>query len=154
VTIAAIERGRRRAPRLSTLGRIADALELDPSDRALSARVAQAASLAALEREEEQTTLESSEPDLVRHASAHPKPGGQGALPSPLTPLFGRYEDTDALAHTLASERLATLIGPGGVGKTVSPLLSPRRPLTSSRVGPTGWSSALSEIRSWYPRQF
>ncbi|HYD10538.1 MAG TPA: BTAD domain-containing putative transcriptional regulator, partial [Acidimicrobiales bacterium] len=39
-------------------------------------------------------------------------------LPEPLTPLVGRRDEVDELARLLTSERLVTLVGPGGVGKT------------------------------------
>ena len=118
-TIAAIERGRRSSPRLSTVSRLADGLGLDPSERARLATAAQAALRGGRARDEDAAGPEWVDGDLVPPATgSRPKPGGRGALPSPLTPLFGRYGDTDALAHTLASERLVTLVGPGGVGKT------------------------------------
>jgi predicted ATPase/DNA-binding CsgD family transcriptional regulator len=40
------------------------------------------------------------------------------ALPVPLTSLIGRDTETAELATLLASHRLVTLLGPGGVGKT------------------------------------
>ncbi len=39
-------------------------------------------------------------------------------LPQPLTELVGRGEEIDQLIGLLASERLVTLVGPGGIGKT------------------------------------
>jgi predicted ATPase len=39
-------------------------------------------------------------------------------LPVPITPLFGRYAQAAAVAQELVSERLVTLVGPGGVGKS------------------------------------
>ena len=39
-------------------------------------------------------------------------------LPTPLTSLLGRHDDLIALASVLAAQRLVTLTGAGGVGKT------------------------------------
>jgi predicted ATPase/transcriptional regulator with XRE-family HTH domain len=98
-TIAALEQGRRRTPRLSTLSELADALALDPVDRA----------------------------GLVRAAtgtgpSEAPDPGSDRAVrrppPAPFTPLVGRHVEVAAIAHELGSQRFVTLTGPGGVGKT------------------------------------
>jgi predicted ATPase/transcriptional regulator with XRE-family HTH domain len=104
-TIAAIEQGRRKAPRLSTVRLIAEALDLSTADRAILARSASAGS--------------------ARHGGWADRRAGsgetgrtRGRLPAPITPLFGRHAETDAVVHELASERLVTLVGPGGVGKT------------------------------------
>ena len=105
-TIAAIEQGRRNAPRLSTVRMIAEALGLPPADRAELARAA------------------SDGAAVVRPVDWAPPPAAGGsarpraALPAPITPLFGRHAEVDAVTHELAAERLVTLTGPGGVGKT------------------------------------
>src|SRR5262245_5464922 len=44
--------------------------------------------------------------------------GTDSALPTPLTSLVGRENETTELIELLATRRLITLIGPGGVGKT------------------------------------
>ena len=123
-TIAALEQARRTAPRLSTVRLIAGALELPPADVALLARAASGHGGAA-----------GRPPDAVaRGAAAHrgadgnrDADGNRGAvareasrprLPVPLTPLFGRHAETGAVTQVLATERLVTLVGPGGVGKT------------------------------------
>ena len=43
---------------------------------------------------------------------------GRGALPSPLTSLVGRDAACDELVELVAAQRVVTLVGPGGVGKT------------------------------------
>ena len=43
---------------------------------------------------------------------------GRGALPSPLTSLVGRDAVCEELVELVAAQRLVTLVGPGGVGKT------------------------------------
>ena len=44
--------------------------------------------------------------------------GSPAALPAPTTPLVGRGHELDTLARLLAANRLVTLTGPGGTGKT------------------------------------
>ncbi len=99
-TIAALEQGRRRAPRLSTVTEIADALGLGLGDRAALANAA--------------AGIEAPVPDLGRPATAPPR----RPLPASLTPLVGRHGEVDRIAEELRAERLITLVGPGGVGKT------------------------------------
>ncbi len=100
--VSDLERGVRRAPHLATLGMLADALELSPTDR--QALVAAA-----------------------RPPDAPPRPnqlGGSGPgsarLPHPLTSLIGREQELARLFSLLADDttRLVTLTGPGGAGKT------------------------------------
>ena len=50
-------------------------------------------------------------------ASAAPAPATN--LPASLTPLIGRDDDMSALDALLRAQRLVTLIGPGGVGKSL-----------------------------------
>ncbi|MFD6278099.1 BTAD domain-containing putative transcriptional regulator [Streptomyces sp. NPDC060209] len=55
------------------------------------------------------------------HTSGTPGAAGPGSysnLPVPLTPLVGRRQALAQLSRLLADERLVTLTGPGGVGKT------------------------------------
>jgi predicted ATPase/DNA-binding XRE family transcriptional regulator len=134
-TVAAIEQGRRKAPRLSTVRLIADALELPAADRELLARAATGRGAVA-------PPSGAAAPGPASAAEAVPpatdgRPAGQGGLadwgggppaggrvrkhgllPAPITPLFGRHAEADALTHELATDRLVTLTGPGGVGKT------------------------------------
>src|SRR5437764_799556 len=54
-------------------------------------------------------------PITTTHAS---RSEPRSALPSPLTPLIGRPVAVAELAQSLVVDRLVTLAGPGGVGKT------------------------------------
>lgn len=74
--------------------RLADETGLDPSP-----------SLADLERG-------------IAGGAVGPPPRRSEVLVRPTTRLFGREEQVGALHRLLASERLVTLVGPGGVGKT------------------------------------
>ncbi len=44
--------------------------------------------------------------------------GGAAQLPATLTPLVGRQEEVATLRRRMSEDRLVTLLGPGGVGKT------------------------------------
>jgi predicted ATPase/transcriptional regulator with XRE-family HTH domain len=100
-TVAAIEQGRRNAPRLSTVALIADALALSAEDRE---RLATAAD------------------DGPAHGSQHgPPPAAPGpvtGLPATRTSFVGRERQQSAILDALAASRVVSLIGPGGVGKT------------------------------------
>ncbi|MEU1971490.1 ATPase [Microbacterium sp. NPDC019599] len=48
------------------------------------------------------------------------------AVPAPLTPLVGRHRELATIGAQLSSERLVTLIGPGGAGKTTLALETAR----------------------------
>jgi predicted ATPase/DNA-binding XRE family transcriptional regulator len=105
-----LERGLSRAPRLSTLARLADALGLDPARRT--------------QLLEASGRLPRSEPTAAAAMPAQPplaRPRQADAnLPGYLTGLLGRHEDEFALAGMVEQDhiRLVTLLGPGGVGKT------------------------------------
>lgn len=61
------------------------------------------------------------EPAMPSRPAAHPGLGGYAGLKAPVapaTPLIGRAPQVAALHQVLAAERLVTLVGPGGVGKT------------------------------------
>src|SRR5260370_25525874 len=45
-------------------------------------------------------------------------PAGPTNLPMALTPLIGRGRELESLVEIMGRSRLATLTGPGGVGKT------------------------------------
>lgn len=103
-TIAALEQGKRRAPRLTTVSLICDALNLTPSQRAALAGAATGVAAA---------------PDRGDGAvKSADRAWRLKPLPVPFTPLVGRHAEVEHVVHELASERLVTLTGPGGVGKT------------------------------------
>jgi predicted ATPase/DNA-binding XRE family transcriptional regulator len=113
-TVAALEQGRRRAPRLSTVRLIASALEVT------------AAELGALAEAASRGAVTGAPPGGVpadQGGTPGRGAGGRwtrepGALPVPITPLFGRDADAAAVGRVLSAQRLVTLTGPGGVGKT------------------------------------
>ena len=41
-----------------------------------------------------------------------------GSLPTPLSSFVGREREVAEVRHLLAANRLVTLLGPGGIGKT------------------------------------
>src|SRR5690348_10998789 len=94
--ISDLERGLRRQPRLETVRRLADALRLDPSERAALLSAALASDLPS---------------DAPRHGLV------RGALPIPPTSLIGRQVEVARIRGLLADPevRLVTLTGPGGV---------------------------------------
>jgi predicted ATPase/transcriptional regulator with XRE-family HTH domain len=110
-TVAALEQGRRKAPRLSTVRMIADALELPAIELSALARAASTAGLAGRGPDGR-----AGAGDTV--VGGHAPIAEAGALPVPITPLFGRATEAAAVAQVLCAERLVTLVGPGGVGKT------------------------------------
>src|SRR5579863_5490059 len=94
-TIAALETGRRKAPRLSTVSDLAEALQLSAADRALLATAAGVAGAAG-----GAGAVAQREPAAVR-----PTPAAAGnALPAPITPLVGRLAEAGAVADELKSE--------------------------------------------------
>src|SRR5262245_23122786 len=107
--IAALERGDRTAPRASTIGLLADALNLDARMRD---RLIGAASPAS--------------PPTTAAATQPVEPAAPMApelrLPIPPVPLIGREAEVAQgcalLAPAVTAPRLVTLTGPGGVGKT------------------------------------
>ena len=109
-TVAAIEQGRRKAPRLSTVRLIAEALELSTADLELLARAA-----------------DDGGTDPVPGGPAGPDGDGLAAglvaglvagLPAARTSFIGRDREQAAVLTAVAGSRVVTLVGPGGVGKT------------------------------------
>jgi len=125
--IAALERGRRTAPRPDTVALLADALGLAPHECAAlvtaaaprDSTVAAAAAASVPVPELKATTSVPVEPHEAP-ASAPPPPP-LAALPSPPTALIGREREETSVMRLLrpnGGARLVTLTGPGGVGKT------------------------------------
>ncbi|MET9953765.1 BTAD domain-containing putative transcriptional regulator, partial [Streptomyces sp. NPDC006339] len=67
-------------------------------------------------------------------------PAARRALPAPLTSFLGRTAELRDLADTLATGRLVTLTGPGGVGKT-------RLALAAASAHPDTWLAELASVR-------
>jgi predicted ATPase/transcriptional regulator with XRE-family HTH domain len=103
-TVSDIERGLRSGIYRDTATRIADALQLEGSERTAFEQAARRA------------------PASVTHRSR--VEGGSrsamAAIPSPLTRLVGRTDELMAIVEALRSRtaRVLTLVGPGGIGKT------------------------------------
>ncbi|MBV9358203.1 MAG: helix-turn-helix domain-containing protein [Chloroflexi bacterium] len=101
--VAALERGSRRSPYPATLGALAEALGLSPEERS--------------------TFVSAARRPAAAQALADPSEQRRPRLRAPLTPLIGREADTAAarawLDPAASPTRLLSLVGPGGVGKTV-----------------------------------
>jgi len=111
-TIAAIEQGRRNAPRLSTVRLIAEALDLSPADRELLALAAdQATSLPRAGPAPPAVGIESPE-------GAGRQAGVVAGLPATRTSFVGRDNQLTAVLTALNGSSVVSLVGPGGVGKT------------------------------------
>jgi len=92
--VSDLERGRKQAPRQSTLHLLIEALHLEG---------AAAAALVA-------TAAPRRRPEI--------SPTKRDNLPIALTSFVGREQDSADVAAALASARLLTLVGTGGIGKT------------------------------------
>ncbi len=105
VTIQKLERGRRR-PSHQMLNRLADVLGIAGAERSAFLRLGRA------QRREGSPAAPPPPAPAARFAA--------GRLPRPLTPLIGRERELAALVRSLSSpdQRLVTLTGPAGVGKT------------------------------------
>lgn len=103
--VSDLERGVNRAPRAATLTLLADALTLDPTDRA---------ALIAAAHPGLDAPIASPAP------ASPPRISTPTRLPLPPTPLIGRAADLARGLRLLGqpATRLLTITGPGGVGKT------------------------------------
>lgn len=122
--ISLLERGLTQAPQRGTVGLLAAALRLIPEDAAVFEAAARRSRWPDSSAEEQERAASQAPRESAR--SGRP---GDSALPIPLTPLFGRERDADALLRTLDDPniRLVTLTGPAGVGKTRLALLLAER---------------------------
>lgn len=106
-SISELERGGSHVPRRETVALLARALALSADERAHLE-----ATLAPRRRS----------PRLPATAALRTPPRNPGWLPRSLTPLLGRQHDLAVLTELLCGparhERLVTVTGPGGVGKT------------------------------------
>jgi len=124
--IAALERGRRRAPRLTTLRQIARALGLSPEELAALAEAAEAErdGTATAARGQPLDALVSSPPD--RPAASTVRPEGVAGLPLPgiaarrwRTGFVGRGTELAQLERAWSErQRLLLVGGEAGIGKT------------------------------------
>ena len=97
--IADLERGVRRAPYRHTVVQLAEALELDSAQR-------------------DALFLASQQARRVVSRPMQTEPATLAGWEEPLTDFVGRQREISDIQRLLATTRLLTLIGPGGVGKT------------------------------------
>ena len=74
-----------------------------------------------------------------------PRPARLGNLPSRLTSFVGREGELEELAHLMDSNRLITLVGPGGTGKTSLAVELLRR--QADRFADGSWFVPLESVR-------
>ena len=101
-SISSIERGARRAPYRETVALLAEALALDPADRG------------SLEAAAEQGRKRA--PRAIAESRPADAPGNN--LTAQLTSFVGRENDVERLQTLLEENRLVTITGAGGIGKT------------------------------------
>jgi len=99
--ISSLERGARRAPYRDTVAQLQEALDLSPADRAQLG--------AAAERGRKRSLR--AVPDADEAAPEH-------NLPAQLTTFVGRERDVAEIRGLLEKQRLVTVTGAGGMGKT------------------------------------
>jgi predicted ATPase/DNA-binding XRE family transcriptional regulator len=97
--VGALERGRRRAPYEVTVASLADALELASEERAVFIETAK------------RTRGRNRHVPLTNFAEG-------GAVPNFISSFVGRIDELAALREMLSGNRLVTIAGSGGVGKT------------------------------------
>ena len=99
--VSALERGARAAPQRQTLRLLADGLALDAAGRA----------------ELESAALQSAKP-RVRGGLGPLKRALPRTLPATATSFLGRDREVATIVERLGTNRMVTIWGPGGVGKT------------------------------------
>jgi predicted ATPase/DNA-binding XRE family transcriptional regulator len=129
--ISTLERSARRAPQHQTLALLAEALRLEPPDRA---RLEAAA-------------------DAGRRRGPRPAAPATVAtvrnnLPSPSTSFHGREAELDELDRLLTARRLVTLLGPGGVGKSRLALEAARAQTLTASYPDGVWFVELAPVGS------
>jgi predicted ATPase len=132
--ISALERGTRKSPQRQTLALLVDGLQLDAVTRA-------------------QFEAAAARPAVARRADVERAPAAAATatlkrnhnLPFALTSFVGREAERAALVERLAAERLLTLAGTGGVGKTRLALELGHA--VSDRFADGVWLIELAEIR-------
>ena len=107
-------------------GVLADEQGLDPSASLLALRQA-------ILRQDDSVTGTRSAPSTIRHN-----------IPVPLTRLVGRKADLQRIEDARASNRLVTLVGPGGAGKTRLAVESSRR--ASQSIDAEQWMVDLAPV--------
>jgi predicted ATPase/DNA-binding XRE family transcriptional regulator len=128
--ISALERSARRGPQHQTLALLAEALQLGSEERA---RLEDSA-LAGRRR--------------APRGPANASPEVPHNLPRILTSFHGRDADLAELDGLLASRRLITLLGPGGVGKTRLALEAAHRQLDDTRFSGGIWFVDFAPMNS------
>jgi predicted ATPase/transcriptional regulator with XRE-family HTH domain len=106
-TIGALERGDRRAPHRDTLALLVGALDLSPDDRVQLEAAAARPPLPRLRG-----------PSGARAPALHGVEQSQQSLPAQMSSLVGRDEMVSEVGSLLATHRMVSLVGSGGVGKT------------------------------------
>lgn len=114
-TIRFFESGKRR-PSLEMAERLAEVLEVPSEQQSLFIRMARASLAAA---EEESGNESRTQPTPAPEAALPPTPPA-ARLPMPATLLVGRQPEAAHLQRLIVEEgnRLVTMMGPGGIGKT------------------------------------
>jgi predicted ATPase/transcriptional regulator with XRE-family HTH domain len=115
-SISALERGRRRAPYRETLRLIADALRLSKVQREEleSAAKRKTAPVAVVQYDSADAAL----PVVSRAGESGSGTANANNLPSRLSSFVGRESEVAEITALVASHRLVTVTGSGGVGKT------------------------------------
>jgi len=113
--ISMLERGLTQAPQRGTVELLVAAFGLSPEEAAIFAAVARQARWSGRGADQQAAAI-----DTAPSGSAQGIARAEGNLPVPLTSLFGRERDEDALLSMLddPTNRLLTLTGAAGVGKT------------------------------------